>query len=84
MRGKKHIVIDCVSKSYIIQSMLAGNGILLLFMVLALLCVIIGIGAFAVNGGFNKRNSNSLMRLRVLFQAIALAVVVIMVLAFGV
>ena len=53
-------------------------------MVLALLCVIVGIGAFAVNGGFNKRNSNSLMRLRVLFQAIALAVVVIMVLAFGV
>ena len=81
---EKHIVIDCVSKSYIIQSMLAGNGILLLFMVMALLCVIIGIGAFAVNGGFNKRNSNQLMRLRVLFQAIALAVVVIMVLAFGV
>jgi hypothetical protein len=52
--------------------MLAGNGILLLFMLLALLCVIIGIGAFAVNGGFNKRNSNSL------------AVVVVMVLAFGV
>ena len=81
---EKHIVIDCVSKSYIIQSMLAGNGILLLFMVLALLCVIVGIGAFAVNGKFNKRNSNSLRRLRVLFQAIALAVVVIMVLAFGV
>ena len=81
---EKHIVIDCASKSYIIQSMLAGNGILLLFMVLALLCVIVGIGAFAVNGKFNKKNSNSLMRLRVLFQAIALAVVVIMVLAFGV
>ena len=81
---EKHIVIDCVSKSYIIQSMLAGNGILLLFMVMALLCVIIGVGAFAVNGKFNKKNSNSLMRLRVLFQAIALAVVVIMVLAFGV
>ena len=81
---EKHIVIDCTQKSYIIQCMLAGNGILLLFMVMALLCVIIGIGAFAVNGKFNKKNSNSLMRLRVLFQAIALAVVVIMVLAFGV
>ena len=81
---EKHIVIDCVSKSSIIQCMLAGNGILLLFMVMALLCVIIGVGAFAVNGKFNKKNSNSLMRLRVLFQAIALAVVVIMVLAFGV
>ena len=81
---EKHIVIDCTQKSYIIQSMLAGNGILLLFMVMALLCVIIGVGAFAVNGKFNKKNSNSLMRLRVLFQAIALAVVVIMVLAFGV
>ena len=57
---------------------------MLLFMVMALLCVIIGIGAFAVNGQFNKKNSNSLMRLRVLFQAIALAVVVIMVLVFGV
>ena len=64
--------------------MLAGNGILLLCMVMALLCVIIGVGAFAVNGKFNKKNSKSLMRLRVLFQAIALAVVVIMVLAFGV
>ena len=81
---EKHIVIDCTQKSYIIQYMLAGNGILLLFMLLALLCVIVGIGAFAVNGKFNKKNSNSLMRLRVLFQAIALAVVVIMVLAFGV
>jgi len=81
---EKHIVIDCTQKSYIIQCMLAGNGILLLFMVLALLCVIIGVGAFAVNGGFNRRNSNSLMRLRVLFQAIALAVVVVMVLVFGV
>ncbi len=84
MHGKKHIVIDCTHKIVYNTNMLAGNSILLLFMVLALLCVIVGIGAFAVNGGFNKRNSNSLMRLRVLFQAIALAVVVIMVLAFGV
>jgi len=64
--------------------MLAGNGILLLFMVLALICVVTGVVAFAVNGQFNKKNSNSLMRLRVLFQAVALAVVVIMVLVFGV
>ena len=57
---------------------------MLLFMVLALICVVIGVVAFAVNGQFNKKNSNSLMMLLVRFLDIALAVVVIMVLVFGV
>ena len=43
---------------------------------LAMLCtagvLVIGIVSFAVHGEFYKRNSNKLMRLRVLFQGLAL------------
>ena len=34
--------------------------------------LVIGVISFAVNGDFYKRNSNKLMRLRVIFQALAL------------
>lgn len=37
-----------------------------------LIVVVIGVVSFAVHGKFYKRNSNKLMRMRVLFQAIAL------------
>ena len=46
-------------------------------MIGAALSVIVGVIAMAVNGRFNKQNSNRLMRLRVLFQSAALAVIVI-------
>jgi hypothetical protein len=55
------------------------NFILFLFMVAAFLVVVVGVTAMAVNGKFNKENSNKLMRMRLYFQAAALAVVVIAV-----
>ena len=53
--------------------------ILVLFMAGALGAVVIGVIAMAVNGKLNKNHSNKLMRLRVLFQAIAVLVFVIII-----
>ena len=53
--------------------------IMVLFMVGALIIVIIGIVAMAANGKLNKKHSNKLMRLRILFQAIAIIFFVIIV-----
>ena len=53
--------------------------ILVLFMAATLVIVVIGVVAMAVNGKLNKNHSNKLMRLRVLFQAIAILVFVIMI-----
>ena len=48
--------------------------VLVVSMVLALLMVVIGVIALAKNGNFNKKHSNKLMRMRVLFQGIAVLV----------
>ena len=48
--------------------------VLVVSMVLALLMVIVGVIAMAKNGNFNKKHSNKLMRMRVLFQGIAVLV----------
>ena len=48
-------------------------------MVGALIVVIIGVVAMAVNGKLNKNHSNKLMRLRVLLQAVAVIIFVIIV-----
>ena len=48
--------------------------VLVVTMVLALLMVIVGVIAMAKNGNFNKKHSNKLMRMRVLFQGIAVLV----------
>jgi hypothetical protein len=53
--------------------------ILVLFMAATLAVVIVGVIAMAVNGKLNKNHSNKLMRLRVLFQAIAIFVFVVIV-----
>ncbi len=53
--------------------------ILVLFMAATLAVVIIGVIAMAINGKLNKNHSNKLMRLRVLFQAIAIFVFVIII-----
>ena len=52
---------------------------LVLFMAATLAVVVIGVIAMAVNGKLNKNHSNKLMRLRVLFQAIAIFVFVVIV-----
>ena len=54
--------------------------VILVFMICAAIVVTVGVIAMAVNGKFNKENSNKLMRLRILFQSIALTVVVLLVL----
>ena len=53
--------------------------ILVLFMAATLAVVVVGVIAMAVNGKLNKNHSNKLMRLRVLFQAIAIFVFVVIV-----
>ena len=45
----------------------------------ALGAVIVGVVAMAVNGKLNKNHSNKLMRLRILFQAVAVIIFVIIV-----
>ena len=54
--------------------------VILVFMICAAIVVTVGVLAMAVNGKFNKENSNKLMRLRILFQSIALTIVVLLVL----
>ena len=54
--------------------------VIFIFMICAAIVVTVGVIAMAVNGKFNKDNSNTLMRLRILFQAAALTVVVLLVL----
>ena len=53
--------------------------ILVLFMAATFAVVVIGVIAMAVNGKINKNHSNKLMRLRVLFQAIAILVFVLII-----
>ena len=48
--------------------------ILVFFMIAALIVVIIGVFSMAKNGNFNKKYSNKLMRMRVLFQGIAVII----------
>ena len=54
--------------------------VIFIFMICAAVVVTVGVIAMAVNGKFNKDNSNKLMRLRILFQSLALTVVVLLVL----
>ena len=54
--------------------------ILVLFMAATLAVVVVGVIAMAINGKLNKNHSNKLMRLRVLFQALAILIFVIIVL----
>ena len=53
--------------------------VLVVFMAGALGAVVIGVIAMAVNGKLNKNHSNKLMRLRVLFQAIAVLIFVVII-----
>ncbi len=54
--------------------------VIFIFMICAAIVVTVGVIAMAVNGKFKKDNSNKLMRLRILFQAAALTVGVLLVL----
>lgn len=60
---------------------------LLIIAAVAVLCVLIvlmiGIGGFAAGGEFNKKYSNKLMRLRVMSQAIAVIIIILVVIFRG-
>ena len=54
----------------------------ILVMVVCLLVVIvlmIGLGGFAFGGEFNRKYANKIMRLRILFQAIAILLIILFV-----
>ena len=53
--------------------------LLVLFMIATLVVVTVGVIAMAINGKLNKNHSNKLMRLRVLFQAVAILVFVLLI-----
>lgn len=55
--------------------------ILIIFMALALGSLLVGVFAMGKGGDFNKKNSNKLMRYRVLFQALAVLFFVLYMLA---
>ncbi len=62
-----------------IENMDVLQIVMLVFMLGALGAVVVGVIAMAVNGKLNKNHSNKLMRLRVLFQSIAVLVFVIII-----
>ncbi|MFT7593623.1 MAG: hypothetical protein ACI8R4_000938 [Paracoccaceae bacterium] len=60
---------------------------LFVIVILAVLSVVvvlaIGIGGFALGGDFNRKYGNLLMRLRLLFQAVAVALILLYVFLRG-
>lgn len=50
--------------------------IVLLAVVAVLVVLLLGLGGFAGGGAFNKRNSNKLMRYRIIAQFIAVLLIV--------
>jgi len=52
---------------------------MVLFMIVTLGIVVIDVIAMAINGKFNKRHSNKFMKLRILFQAIAIIVFIVII-----
>lgn len=55
--------------------------LLIIFMVLALGSLLVGVIGMGKGGEFNKKNSNKLMRYRVLFQGLAVLCFVLYLLA---
>ncbi len=56
-------------------------GLTGLFMVATLVTLGVGVAGMGQGGEFNRRNANKLMRLRVLFQGLAVASFVLFMLA---
>jgi hypothetical protein len=55
--------------------------LLIIFMALALGSLLVGVFAMGKGGYYNKKNSNKLMRYRVLFQGLAIASFILYLLA---
>jgi ABC-type siderophore export system fused ATPase/permease subunit len=56
-----------------------GDYIMLMFMIVAAISVVVGVALMAINNKYNKKYSNQLMQMRVLFQGLALAVLFVVV-----
>jgi len=67
------------------MSAMSGFVALLLIVAMGLtaLVLFVGIGSFAVGGKFHQKNSNKLMRLRVLMQGIAIILFALVMLLSG-
>lgn len=63
------------------------SGFVIVLLVLAMLATLgvlfFGLFSMARGGEFNQRNSNKLMRMRIVFQAVALALFAILMLVLG-
>ena len=57
--------------------------VLLLAMAAVVAVLVIGIGGFAKGGAFNAKYSNKMMRLRILFQFVAVVLIVLYVFLRG-
>ena len=75
----RHFIVRSREELHYMVIMDVLQIIMVVFMVGALGAVVVGVIAMAVNGKLNKNHSNKLMRLRVLFQAIAIFVFVVIV-----
>ena len=75
----RHFIVRSREELHYMVIMDVLQIVLFVFMAGALGAVAIGVIAMAVNGKLNKNHSNKLMRLRVLFQAIAVLVFVIII-----
>ena len=53
--------------------------IVIIACLLVLIILMVGIGGFSKGGKFNRKYSNKIMRLRILFQAIAVIIILIFV-----
>ena len=70
----RQLIVRSREDLYYIDFMDVLQIVLVVFMVGALGAVIVGVIAMAINGKLNKNHSNKLMRIRVLFQSIAVLV----------
>jgi hypothetical protein len=63
------------------------SGFMIVLLVLAMLATLgvlfLGLFSMARGGEFNKRNSNKLMRLRIICQAVALALFALLMVLMG-
>jgi len=62
------------TKDYMMPMQSYLPALLMIGMLATLVVLVVGIVSFAVNGKFYRKNSNNLMRLRVIMQGIALAI----------
>lgn len=53
--------------------------IIVLAVIAVVIVLVIGLGGFAADGEFNRKYGNRMMRLRILFQAIAVALILLYV-----